>query len=297
MFPERRSDLMQMILFLAPAVGMVIFVAIFPIIYTVDTSLYEFSLVRPDVQKFVGIRHYADLLFHNPEFWNSLIVTLFITAISIVPMVGIGLLIALLLNNKFPGRGLLRVLLALPVAVAPIAVGTIWKIMYSRSFGFLNWFIGLFGVPGQLWLGEPLLAKFSIIIATVWQGTPFMMLVLLAGLQSIPAHLYEAAAIDGASALNKFFHITLPGLKDALFVAVIFQTIEVLRIFDMVYVLTRGGPGTATQVLSFFSYQYGFRHFHIGFTSAVNMLFLIIALIIFFPLVRRMTSKAAGTST
>jgi multiple sugar transport system permease protein len=198
----------------------------------------------------------------------------------------IGLMLALILAREFAGCRFLRTLFALPVMIAPLAASIIWRIIYDNSFGILNYTINFVGFKPPLWLGDPKLAPFSIGIIDIWQTTPFMMLLLIAGLQSIPLELYEAAAVDGATGMKTFIHITLPSLRRVVMVALMFRTMDALRIFDTVFVLTGGGPGNATETLSVYCYKYGFRHFHMGFASAATLVFLGIIVSIVFPLVK-----------
>lgn len=285
-----KEDYWQKLILILPALAVVATVAIFPLGYSVFNSFLRFNLTRPYATKFIGLKNYLDCL-SRPDFWNSVKVTLIISGFAVFSEFSIGLLVALVLAREFTGCRLLRTILALPMMVAPVAVGIIWAIIYDNSFGILNYVVELVGLKPQLWLGNPRLAFPSIVITDIWQTTPFMMLLLIAGLQSIPSILYEAATIDGAGRMSTFIHITLPSLKRVIIVALIFRTMDALRIFDKVFVLTGGGPSNATETLSVYCYKYGFRHFHMGFTSAVTIIFLGIIVSITLPLVLEATKE------
>jgi len=285
-----KEDYWQKLILILPALVVVVTVAIFPVGYSVFNSFFRFNLTRPYATKFIGLRNYFDCLSRS-DFWNSVRVTLMMSGFVVSLEFLIGLLIALVLARKFAGCQFLRTILALPMMVAPVAVSIIWVIIYNNSFGILNYVIETIGFKPQLWLGNPRLAFFSIGITDIWQTTPFMMLLLIAGLQSIPSSLYEAATIDGAGRISTFIYVTLPSLKRVIIVALIFRTMDALRIFDKVFVLTGGGPSNATETLSVYCYKYGFRHFHMGFTSAVTIVFLGIIVGITLPLVLEATKE------
>ncbi|MEN3189207.1 MAG: sugar ABC transporter permease [Atribacterota bacterium] len=267
-----RGERLQKFFLLLPALVVVASLAIFPVGYSVINSFLNFSLLRPQDAKFIGLRNYVDFLSH-PNSWNAFKVTLIISGFAVAFEFLIGLMLALVLAREFAGCRFLRTLLALPIMIAPLAASIIWRIIYDNSFGILNYVAGSMGFRTPLWLGDPKLAPFSIGLIDIWQTTPFMMLLLIAGLQSIPLELYEAAAVDGATGVKTFIHITLPSLKRAIMVALMFRVMDALCIFDTVFVLTGGGPGNATETLSVYCYKYGFRHFHMGFTSAATIVF------------------------
>lgn len=280
----------QELYLILPGLFIVIFVAIFPLIYTFINSFTNFNLLYPQV-KFVGFENYIDCLT-RADFWNSVKVTLILAGVTVFFELLIGLLVALVLAKDFVGSRTLRTILAIPVMMAPIAVGIIWLIIYNQSFGILNYVIESLGFHSLLWLGDPKIALFSVAVADIWYTTPFMMLLLIAGLQSIPRELYEAASIDGAGSISTFLYITLPSLKRFIYVGLVFRTMDALRIYDTVFVLTGGGPAKATETLSIFCYKYGFGEYYMGFTSAATLIFLVIIVIVTYPLVRNVVKES-----
>ena len=283
---ERRQHLVLII----PAVLVVTAVAVFPLLYAVRTSFVSLNLLRPAGTRFVGLAHYVDILSRQ-DFWHSVFVTLELTVIAVGIELLLGLLVALVLAAKFTGAQLLRTLLSIPVMTAPLVAGIIFLIIFNNSFGVLNYSMELVGLPRPQWLGRPNLAFSVVVIADVWRTTPFMMLVLIAGLQSIPREQYESAAIDGAGRFRTFFSITLPSLSRFIFVGVVFRVIDALRMYDTIYVLTGGGPGRATENLSVYIYRYGFSEYRMGFSSASSVIFLLIVIAVTLPLVLNATAQ------
>jgi multiple sugar transport system permease protein len=194
----------------------------------------------------------------------------------------LGLVLALLLDSQIRARNLFRALLLTPIMLPPVVVGVIWRLMFNPSFGVINGTLASLGIDTSrlTWLASPKLALVSVILVDVWQWTPFMFLIMLAGLQAIPQEPYEAAMIDGASAWQMFRHITLPLLKPAILVALLLRTIDLLRIFDQVFILTQGGPGFATETVSLYIYKTAFRFFDLGYAAALSLVLLVLVNII-----------------
>ena len=283
---ERRQHL----LLIFPSVLIVVAVAIFPFLYAVRTSVLNLNLLRPAAGRFVGLTHYLDILTRQ-DFWHSVLVTLELTVLAVGIELILGLLVALVLAAKFTGAQLLRTLFSIPVMTAPLVAGIIFLIIFNNSFGVLNYSLELLGMQRPQWLGRPNLAFSVVVIADVWRTTPFMMLVLIAGLQSIPREQYESASMDGARRLRTFFSITLPSLNRFIFVGVVFRVIDALRMYDTIYVLTGGGPGRATENLSVYIYRYGFSEYRMGFSSASSVIFLVIVIAVTLPLVLNATAR------
>lgn len=281
---ERRQHLLLTV----PAVIVVVAVAIFPLLYALRTSFFNFNLLRPTGGGFVGLANYIDILSRH-DFWHSVYVTLALTASAVALELILGLLVALVLAARFTGSQVLRTLLSIPVMTAPLVAGIVFLIIFNNSFGVLNYSLELVGLPRPQWLGRPGLAFAVVVCADVWRTTPFMMLVLVAGLQSIPREQYESASIDGAGKLRSFISITLPGLNRFIYVGVVFRVIDALRMYDTIYVLTGGGPDRATENLSVYIYRYGFSEYRMGFSSASSVIFLAIVVAVTLPLVLNAT--------
>jgi multiple sugar transport system permease protein len=287
-----QKENMQHILLIIPSLAVVIAIAIFPLVYAARTSFYSLSLLRPAGSKFVGLANYLDVL-SRLEFWHSVTVTLTLSALAVAIELLVGLLVALVLAGKFAGAQLLRTGLSVPVMIAPLAAGIIFLIIFNSTFGVMNYFLKVVSLEPQLWLGQPNLAFAAVVVADVWRATPFMMLVLIAGLQSIPREEYESAWMDGAGRWVVFFRITLPSLKRFILVGVVFRIIDALRMYDTIYVLTDGGPARATETLSVFIYRYGFSEYRMGFTSAATVIFLVIVVAVTYPLAKHASTQAA----
>lgn len=258
-----------------PALVVIVCISVFPFITTANYSFRTMKLNIPDLgTPYVGFKNYIHLL-NSSRFINSFKITLFFASVVVVAQLLFGLAIALVLNREFKGRGAIRATVLVPWATALVITAMLWKWMYNAVFGIINFFFLSLGVIDKPvdWLGESaFLAIGSVIVAELWRNTPFMAIVLLAGLQSIPGQLYEAAKIDGAGVFQKFRRITLPLLKPALLVALLFRSIDAFRGFDLVYTLTAGGPGNNTELASLYSYRLLFKYLDFGRGSAATLL-------------------------
>jgi multiple sugar transport system permease protein len=249
--------------FLAPAGLLLSAVTLFPIAYVVFLSLQRRSLVDP-LHGFVGLENYARLA-GDPRFWNALWNTIYFSVTSVALELLLGLAIALLVNGQRRGRAWLYGVILLPWAVPTAVSARIWEWMYNPDIGVLNYLLG----THVNWLGSPGLALHAAIAMDVWKSTPFVTLLLIAGLQAIPRDLYHAAAVDGASRWLAFRRITLPLLAPVILVAVVFRTIDAFRVFDSIYVLTGGGPANSTETLSVYAYKTLFQSLELGYGSAL----------------------------
>jgi len=264
----------------APSVIVLLGVMVYPIAYGVYLSLFEYRMTQSLNWIFVGLGNYRRLFFQTPEFLNSIFVTFQFTVLTITAEFVIGLSLALLLNMDFPGRTLFRTLVLLPLMVPPLVSGLLWRVMYENQFGVISYFIRSLGFEAPVFLGDRLLALPAVVATEVWRATPFMTLVLLAALQAVPHELHEAAQVDGAGRVSRFRFISLPLILPVLLVALLFRTVDVLRTFDLVYLLTQGGPGSRTEVIGMYIYRVGFVNFNMGITSALAMLLFVLTLLV-----------------
>ena len=257
----------------APAVLLVAGVYAYPAISTVLYSLAFIDLSpRFRISGFVGFRNFARQLTSS-AFWEATGITVYFGVMLCVSTVVIAFMIALLLNRTFLGRGLVRVTVLLPWAVPPVASGVLWVQMFHAEFGFLNGLIRAFGGDGDvIWLGGQVIALHSVLIAEVWRWIPFATIFLLAGLQIVPRTVLEAAAIDGAGSWKAFRHVTFPLMLPVIVPVVIFLFVWAMKVFDTIFVLTRGGPSRATTTLNFLVYRQGFEQFDFGSASATAYL-------------------------
>lgn len=266
-------------LFIWPAALIVLVVTLFPLVYSLTISFQTMRLVPPTPPRFVGLDNYANLLV-QPRFWQVLGNTATVVFVSVALQYVIGFLLALALHAKVPGERLYRIGFLLPMLMAPVAVALIWRMLLHSTLGPVNDFFTLMGLPNLPFLTDSALAKLSIIIVEVWQWTPFVMLLLLAGLQSLPVSIYEAARLEDATPWQQFWAITFPLLLPFSAAVVFIRVIEGFKIMDTVFVLTGGGPGISTETLTLYAYQEGLKKFNLGYTSALSFTFLI-AVILF----------------
>jgi multiple sugar transport system permease protein len=276
------------ILALGPA-GIVLFMlTIYPFIANVWYSLLSYELTRPKSRPFVGLSNYIHVLT-DPEF----LAAAERTAIYVIAAVGleliIGMLIAILLSQNLHGESMFRSLLVLPIAATPVAVGLIWRLMYNPTGGLVNQMLRGVGLPPGKWTSSPATALPSLIIVDIWQWTPFVILILLAGLLALPEEPFEAAKIDGATALQSFWHITIPMMSPLIYTAMLFRFIDAFKTFDIIWVMTGGGPGRSSTTLNIFAFRTGFEFLHMGTAAAIAILMLILAITISTALLRRST--------
>jgi multiple sugar transport system permease protein len=232
---------------LTPSLAVIALVAAYPICYAVWLSLNEYSVITPGLSRFVGLDNYIDAL-GTAKFWEAMKTTVLFTVISVGLELALGLGMALVMHRAFRGRGLLRTVVLVPWAILTVVTAITWRTMFEPELGFVNSVLSALSLPGGdiVWLGEEGYALAVMILADVWKTSPFMALLLLAGLQGIPDELHDAAKVDGANAWQRFRSITLPLLVPAITVALIFRTLDALRVFDLPYVLTKGANGTET---------------------------------------------------
>jgi ABC-type sugar transport system permease subunit len=265
--------------FLLPSFFFVSLFSLYPIVESFRLSFYRLILTLPWLgQKMVGWQNYTDL-WTDPVAWQSLETTLIFVAVTIPMELILGLGIALVMNEAFRGRGLLRAVVLIPWAIPTVVSSQMWRFIFNDRYGLFNFV--LFGVDTSRYLAplaDPYFALVAIMVAEIWKTTPFAALILLAGLQTIPDDLYEAASIDGATVWQKFRYLTLPLVTPALLLALLFRTIDALRVFDLVFVMTQGGPADATNVLQFYGYKKTFAEGMIGYGSAIAVVVFSISL-------------------
>ena len=272
---ERWTERHLRVLMLAPAMIVLLALTIFPSIYMFVAATTRIS-PNPDVPwQFAGANNFLRLLFDG-EFHVGLRNTLIFTVFSVAAEFLLGLGMALLLDKYIRRLNFLKTVLMLPMMLPPIAVAITWKLIYEPQFGVLNEIMFRLGLPLQAWAGDVNLAMFSIILADVWQWTPFIFLLMLAGLASLPAEPYEAAAIDGASGWRQFWDLTLPFLKPVIAIALLLRIMDALRLFDLVFVLTGGGPANSTKTLSLYIYQVAYRFADPSYAAAISLFVLFV---------------------
>jgi multiple sugar transport system permease protein len=260
-------------LLVAPTVAVLLSLSIYPLLYAVRVS-FQKGLGRGARLSFENFARLAsDGFFHS-----ALAHTLVYAVVALTLEFLLGLALALLLNREMRARGLWRALLLIPLMLPPVVVGVVWRLMLNPNFGAVNGTLKSFGVATETltWTASPRLAFASVIAVDVWQWTPFVFLVLLAGLQAIPQEPYEAARVDGSGPWQTFRHVTLPLLKPAILIALLLRTMDLLRVFDQIFILTEGGPGFATETISLYIYRAAFRFGNFGYAAAMSFVLLIV---------------------
>lgn len=261
--------------FIVPAAVVVLAVIIFPWIFTFYVSAHDWHLGGE--RRWVGFDNYIKL-FSDSRFGGAMLRTLFYTVLAVVfPMI-LGLVAALAFNRKFPLRGLARTIFILPMMATPVAVALVWTMTFHPQLGVLNWLLAQMGLPPSMWVYSTSTVIPTLVMIEVWHWTPLVMLLILGGLASLPVDPYEAAKIDGANGWQAFRHITLPLLMPFIVVALIIRCIDALKAFDTIYVITQGGPGSASETINIFLYLQAFAFYNVGYASAVVVVFFIIIL-------------------
>ncbi|HVL17109.1 MAG TPA: sugar ABC transporter permease [Gemmatimonadales bacterium] len=277
-----------------PAVGTILLIALFPLVWTVWESLHLHDLRMPWLGRpFIGLDNYLEAL-GDERFREALVHTLAFTVASVTLELTLGCVLALAMNRTFRGRGLVRAAILVPWAIPTVVAALIWRFMFDGDSGIVNAALASLGVDPPVWFVDRLAAWVPVVLGDVWKETPFVALLLLAGLQGIDASLYEAARIDGASAWRQFRHITLPLLKPALLVALIFRTRDAFRVFDLVYVMTGGGPGTATEPIALYTFTSLLQNLRFGYGSALSVLVFLVAFLLALGYIRVVGADLTG---
>jgi multiple sugar transport system permease protein len=260
-----------------PSVLVLLLIGLFPLVYALIVSFQNITMMDEDTS-FQGLVNYARL-FDDPRLWEALGHTVLIAVVALPLELVLGMLMALLFVEKFPGRQLFIALLVLPTVISPIVAGAAWRLLFDNRFGPINQIVGwIMGHPVPLlWTVNPDLVYPAVLICEIWQWTPFMFLILLAALSNVDSSQIEAAEIDGASYWRIFFLIVLPAIRPVVAIAVLIRALDLFRLFDIVWALTRGGPGTMTETISIYLYIQGFQQFETSYAAA--MAFLVVALL------------------
>lgn len=265
-------------LFPAPTVAVIFLIIVFPLLYTIWMSLHNWFASSTVDPSFIGLNNYVDILRGDGRFWMALWRTVLFTAGAVAAQTFLGVAMALVFNREFAGNGPARTLFLLPMMATPAAIALIWVLMMNPTLGVLNHLLSLVGLPPQLWVSDRRTALWALMLVDTWEWTPLITLIALAGLSVLPHEPYEAARIDGASPWQTLWYITLPLLRPTIVVAVLFRSIDALKTFDIIYVMTQGGPGDATETMNIYIYVTAFQYFHMGYASALLVLFFAVVL-------------------
>jgi multiple sugar transport system permease protein len=263
--------------FVLPALVVVLAIIIFPWVFTIWMSLHEWKVGSPTT--FVGLANYLRLPT-DPRFVEAIGHTIFYTALSVLLPLAFGTFAAVVFHQKFPGRGFLRGVFIMPMMATPVAIALVWTMMFHPQLGVLNYLLSLVGLPPQLWVFHPATVIPSLVLVETWQWTPLVMLIVLGGLASIPAEPYESAQIDGANIWQVFRYITLPLIAPFLFIAAMIRMIDAVKSFDIIFAITQGGPGSASETINLYLYSVAFIYYDLGYGSAIAVVFFVLIIML-----------------
>ncbi|MDE1991022.1 MAG: sugar ABC transporter permease [Rhizobiaceae bacterium] len=267
--------------FVAPALIVIAAVIVFPWVFTLWMSVNSWTLGQPQV--FAGMNNYLRLAT-DMRFWESLWHTTLYTVLAVVAPLILGTLAALIFDAQFPLRGFLRGIFVMPMMATPVAIALVWTMMFHPQLGVLNYLLSLVGVGAQEWIYSQFAVIPSLVLVETWQWTPLIMLIVLGGLAAVPREPYESAEIDGANAWQKFRYLTMPMIAPFLMIAVIIRSIDAIKSFDIIYAMTQGGPGTASETINIYLYNVAFSYYDIGYGSAMAVVFFVIIVALSFVL-------------
>jgi multiple sugar transport system permease protein len=267
--------------FVVPALIVIGAVIVFPWVFTLWMSVNSWTLGQE--QTFAGLDNYIRLAT-DFRFWESLWHTLIFTVLAVVAPLFLGTLAALIFDAQFPGRGFLRGVFVMPMMATPVAIALVWTMMYHPQLGVLNYLLSLVGIGPQEWIYNRYSVIPSLVLVETWQWTPLIMLIVLGGLAALPREPYESAEIDGANAWQKFRYLTLPMIAPFLMIGVIIRSIDAIKSFDIIYAMTQGGPGTASETINIYLYNTAFSYYDIGYGSAMAVVFFVIIVALSFLL-------------
>ena len=268
-------DVRAAYLLLAPSVLYLLVMSLYPMAYSLWLAVRNYLIYRPDLASFTGLGNFRDL-FRSAIFWESLGVTLKFAVLTVTLEFVLGLAIAVLLDRQMGGMGVVRTLLVIPVLVSPVAMGLTFRYMYAPSYGLMNYLLQLVGLPRLDWIVSTRWALPAVILVDIWQWTPFVVLILLSGMQSMPVDITEAAELDGLNRWQQLWRIVLPLIRPVVLVVLLIRLIDSIRGFDLIYILTRGGPATATYLLSIHGYIKGFTEGDMGTAAAIAWIIVIL---------------------
>jgi multiple sugar transport system permease protein len=275
----RLADAVSRWAFMAPAAIILAAMLAYPIFYTIEISFSRFDLMTFSAVEWVGWENYRHVL-SDYRFWSSMKVTLVYLAFALPLQIVLGFGIAFLINAEWRGRGLVRALFIIPMVVAPVVAGGIWRMILDPLWGIVNWFIGLFGFAPLDWFGDPTLAMAAIIIIDTWRWTPFVILIATAALLALPRDIFEAAEIDGANWWSMLWSITLPLLVPIIAATFVVRWLGAVKMFDIALAATYGGPGGATNVINLFIYEEAFRSLHFAESAAMAVVVLVLTMVL-----------------
>jgi len=278
--------------FTLPALILIGIIVVFPLVYNLFMSMNSWFVASGRDPEWIGLKNYTTLL-SDGRFWNSLRVTFFFSIGALSAEIILGTSLALFLNREFKGKSIVKLIFLFPIAATPVAVSLIWGMMYNYDLGIINILLQNLGLKPLLWLASPNIVIPALIITDTWQWTPLILLIVLANLESLPTDPFESAKVDGANIFQIIYHITLPMVRPAIVVAAMIRSIDAIKTFDMIYVMTQGGPDIASENLNLYIFQTGFSYFRMGAASslAIVLFAIVLAFNVFLALIRKSGDK------
>ncbi len=277
--------------FLAPSLLYLMAMGIFPLVWSLSLSFHRWKAATASSPIFVGLKNFYTIFFADPRFWNSFRFTVIYVFIVVVSELSLGLLLAYILNEKIRFRNFFRVVFLFPMAAPPIGIAFMWRMLLNPDAGIVGKIMGSMGINFVRWLTDAKLTPFVLMVVDIWEWTPFMFLGLLAAFQTLPVELYDAAQVDGASRFQAFRFITFPLLLPIIVTLVLLRAIDAFKLFELVFGITGGGPGTSTESLSYYTYTVGFQYFDLGYACSLSWVFLGIVLFVSQFLLRRLRKE------
>lgn len=284
----------DVLLLIAPTALYLVVFSVFPLLYSLGISFFDWSQITRSFT-FVGLENYQRLL-SDPVFLQSIGNTAILVGLGVVIQVALGTALALFFDLHLRGMWFVRGVLILPMLLTPVVVGLMWRALLNPEWGMVNWALGELGLPQPLWLADPAIAIFTLVLVDSWQWTPFIFVIVFARLQALPQDVFEAAAADGASYRQVLVNVTLPLLAPAIAFAAIFRAIDAFRSFDIVFGLTYGGPGNFTSTMSFYTWETGFSFTRYGYSSALAYVMVIVAIVMVTLLLRFLAVRRADAT-
>jgi multiple sugar transport system permease protein len=266
------------LVFTLPAAVVIFVLMVFPVFYTVYMSLHSWFASSLTVPEFIGLQNFKRAFTQDERFRNAIWLTIYFTILATALQLVLGIALALLLNRPFRGKGFFRSIFLMPMVATPVAIALVWMMMYNPTLGVMNYLVGLVGLGPYKWVSDVRFVIPALAVVDTWEWTPLITLITLAGLAALPLEPYESALIDGATPAQMFWRITLPLLRPTIMVALLFRSIDCLKTFDIIYVMTAGGPGFASETLNVYTFQVGLFYFHIGY--ACSLLVILFALVL-----------------
>lgn len=271
---------------ISPAVIVMLVIMLYPLGYTLWMGFHKWFASSRVAPEFVGIDNYIRIFTADKRFWNAFRITFYFSGLAVTLQTFLGVGIALIFNREFLGKGVVRTMFLFPMVATPVAIALVWMMMYNPVLGVFRYFFELVGLPAVLWVSDRSLVIPALVLVDTWQWTPLITLMTLAGLSALPTEPFESALIDGANGWQILRHITLPLLRPVIVVAVLFRTIDAIKTFDIIYVMTQGGPAFASENLNIYVFQSGFNYFHMGYASSLLIVLFAIVMSVSVLLIR-----------